>query len=68
MKYIDTWPTGVWRIARKAWRCHYMIGGNRCNAIILPGESYFDPMESNPAIAGGFGGYRFCARHEDSAE
>ena len=46
-----------------------MAGGIRCSHIIEPGEQYFDPGDSNPESAGGYGGYRYCREHlGDAAE
>ena len=62
-QFTKTWPYGTYRKARKAHRCDW--GGRPpCDHVIQPGERYFDPAESNPSRAGGFGGYRFCLEHE----
>lgn len=52
------------RFARKRGKCDYILGGGiSCSRIIEKGDQYFDPGESNPDCAGGFGGYRFCQEH-----
>jgi len=60
-----TWPNGQWRRkGRKACRCDFQFGGGiRCDHVIQSGEMYYDPGESNPENAGGFGGYRYCSIH-----
>jgi hypothetical protein len=61
--YLDTWPAGRFRVARKAFRCMY--AGPRCSRIIQPGHFYFESGDSSPEVAGGFGGERFCLAHGD---
>lgn len=58
--YKEVWPNGIWRTARKDHFCDW----NKCSVIIRKGDRYFDPGESNLDRAGGFGGYRFCKKHD----
>lgn len=60
--FLKTWPAGKVRKARKEHRCDYNRGWplGMCTATIRKGDDYFDPGDSNPARAGGFGGYRYC--------
>jgi len=67
--WMTCWPEGKVRTARKQHRCDYIKrGGLRCAHVIAPGEHYFDPGDSNPESAGGFGGFRYCLNHPERLE
>ena len=70
-RFFETWPapSGRIRIAQKYHSCDHKNAawfqktrpfGRHCPRGIRAGEPYFDPGESNPHEAGGFGGYRYC--------
>lgn len=59
--YLDIWPAGRFRTARKPFRCMY----THCARIVQPGHFYFESGDSSPDVAGGFGGERFCLAHGD---
>lgn len=61
--YEAIYPNGKFRRARKDHRCDYGPPARPCPTTIRRGELYFDPLESNPDRAGGFGGFRFCINH-----
>jgi hypothetical protein len=59
--WLQVWPQGKLRTARKSHRCDYSMGGGfRCKHVIEKKELYFDPGDSNPDSAGGFGNFRYC--------
>lgn len=62
--YLDIWPAGRFRKARKPFKCMY--GPPRCAYVVQPGERYFDSGDSTPEVAGGFGSERYCLGHGEA--